>query len=51
MQLISDRAIEKGGKGRGERHLLEQKKFFPQSENIKFLHVNNMWDFTLLNKT
>ena len=29
-------------------HFLEQKKFLHlNSENIKFLHANNMWDFSL----
>ena len=29
-------------------HFLERKFFFHvKSENMKFLHVNNMWDFSL----
>ena len=30
------------------RHFVEQKfSFHAKSENIKLLHVNNMWDFSL----
>ena len=39
-----------GGKGglQPPHHFLEQTCFlYVTSENIKFLHVNNMWDFSL----
>ena len=50
---------ERGGEGAGgdaspppppppPRHFVEQKfSFHAKSENIKLLHVNNMWDFSL----
>ena len=52
-----NKAVEKGGRG-GEggrhtpHHFLEQEIFFlVKSENVKFLHVNNMWDFSSMIKT
>ena len=45
------RAVEKGGTGGGtsppSHHFLQQKFFSHfKSENLKFLHVNSMWDFS-----
>ena len=46
--LLLCRAVEKKGEAGGGGHFVEEKKFsLVKSENIKFLLVKNMWDFSL----
>ena len=50
-----NKAVEKGGRGGGghtPHHFLEQEiLFLVKLENVKLLHVNNMWDFSSMIKT
>ena len=49
MDLIQGRREKGGQEGRqSPHHFLVQKSFsHVKSENLKFLHVNKMWDFSL----